>query len=249
MWSNNQAAFRRFERARIMAFKTPVPVTGETVAKMMEYPARLQMSMLAPVKDMAAAIPEGDKEVRVVGYIFGEARGVSYRNNPNSADGSAAEALLGAFEGVPSYEAFPGMKPEMASEARPGLASGVCFLPPAAQTVVVRAVRGSDAEIPATPSRGKRVDQLGVTVPVSLEIGIRKSGSPVGYEWVTRGLMNVKAVSPIDRMRQALGLEAGVSLQARIADGTLEKIVTNADKGDQAAIAAPARKKAGGKKR
>lgn len=221
--------------------------TADTLAKMIEYPARLQMSMLAPVQAIAAAIPDGDKEVRICGYVFGEARGVSYRNNPNSADGSAAEALIGAFEGVPSYEDFPGMKPDMASSQRAGLMSGVCFLPPQAQAVIVRAVRGADAEIPETPKRGQRVDQLGVTVPISVEIGIRKSNSPVGYEWVTRGLANVKALTPLERMRQGLGLTADENMQARIADGTLAKIVTGADKGGPAQIAAP--KKATAKKR
>ena len=66
------------------------------VEKMFEYPARLQMSMLAPVKAMAEKIPEGDKEVRVVGYVFGEARGVSYRNNPNSTDGAEVCGARGA---------------------------------------------------------------------------------------------------------------------------------------------------------
>lgn len=227
--------------------KDVTAATGETVAKMMEYPARLQMSMLGPVQALAVSIKDGDKEVRIVGYVFGEARGVSYRNNPNSADGSAAEALIGVFEGVPAYPDFEGM-PESADK-RPGLASGICFLPPQAQAIVVGQVRGPNAEIPATPKRGARVDQLGVSVPISLEIGIRKSSSPVGYEWVTRGLLNVKKQSPIERMREALGLSAGEDMRARIEDGTLQKIVTNADKGN-AALPAPgksAKKKKSGK--
>lgn len=219
----------------------------ETTTKMMEYPARLQMSMLAPVKAIAAAIPEGDKEVRICGYIFGEARGVSYRNNPNSTDGEAAIALIGVFEGVPSFEDYPGMPAGGGSAERAGLASGVLFLPPQAQAMVVAKVRGPDAEIPETPKRGQRVDQLGVTVPLSIEIGIRKSNSPVGYEWVTRGLANVKAQSPIERMREALGLSPGENMHARIADGTLSKIVTGAEKGAPA-LPAPGKsdtKKAG----
>lgn len=202
---------------------------NDTTVKMMEYPPRLQMSMLGPVREIAASIPEGDKEVRVIGYVFGEARGVSYRNNPNSTDGEAATALTGAFEGVPSYADYPGMHPDNASSKRAGLASGVIFLPPQAQAIIVSQVRGPDDDIPATPKRGQRVDKLGVVVPISLEIGIRKSGSPVGYEWVTRGLANVKAQSPLERMRTALGLPVGSDLQARIADGTLAKIVTGAD--------------------
>lgn len=214
---------------------------SETVAKMMEYPARLQMSMLAPVKAIAASIPEGDKEVRICGYIFGEARGLSYRNNPNSTDGEAAIALIGVFEGVPSYEDFEGMKPGEGSANRAGLGSGVLFLPPQAQAMIVAKVRGPDAEIPETPKRGQRVDQLGVTVPLSIEIGIRKSNSPVGYEWVTRGLANVAVKSPIERMREALGLSAGENMHARIEDGTLAKIVTDADKGGQKTLPAPSR--------
>lgn len=196
----------------------------QTVEKMFEYPARLQMSMLAPVAAMAAAVKEGDKEVYVVGYVFGEARGLSYRNNPNSADGEAAVALIGVFEGVPSYQPFDGMKPEQDCNQRAGLRSGVCFLPPQAQDVVVEAVRGGHAEIPATPKRGQRVDQLGISVPITFEIGIRKSNSPVGYEWVTRGLAKVVQESPLDRMRAALKLPAGADLGARIADGSVKMI-------------------------
>lgn len=211
----------------------------KTVEKMMEYPARLQMSMLAPVREIAASIPEGDKEVRIVGYVMGEARGVSYRNNPNDTDGLPAEALIGVFNGVPAYADYPGMKPENASATRAELASGVCFLPPQAQAAIVNQVRGLDADIPETPKRGKRVDQLGVVVPIAFEIGIRKSGSPVGYEWVTRGIANVKAMSPIDRMRQALGFKPGDNMHAAIVDGTLARIVTNADKPAQIAAPAP----------
>lgn len=216
---------------------------AETIAKMFEYPARLQMSMLAPVKAMAEKIPEGDKEVYIVGYVFGEARGVSFRNNPNSADGEAAIALLGIFEGVPSYADMPGIP--LASE-RAGLRSGVLFLPPQAQSQVVAAVRGNSTETPETPKRGKRVDQLGVTVPITFEIGIRKSGSPVGYEWVTRGLANVEQVSPLDRMRASLGLPGGADLGARIADGSVAKIESGTAPRQ---IAAPAKKKAARGKR
>jgi len=218
-----------------------------TVERMMEYPSRLQMSMLAPVKAIAAAIPEGDKEVRIVGYVMGEARGISYRNNPNDTDGLPAEALIGVFNGIPSYAPYPGMVPEAASDLRAELASGVCFLPPQAQATIVRQVRGADGVIPETPKRGKRIDQLGVVVPIAFEIGIRKSGSPVGYEWVTRGIARVQVMSPIDRMRQAMGLAPDANMHAMIADGTLKRIVDKADatpqieapKATQAAPAAP----------
>ena len=118
--------------------------------------------------------------------------------------------------------------------------------------MVVEAVRGSEATIPETPKRGKRVDQLGVSVPITFEIGIRKSSSPVGYEWVTRGLQKVQQVSPLDRMREALKLPAGADLGARIASGDVKMIST--DGGDRTsiapkAIAAPAKgKKKGSRK-
>lgn len=196
-----------------------------TTQKMMEYPARLQMSMLAPVKKMAELIADGDKEVRIVGYVFGEARGVSYRNNPNSADGSAAEALIGAFEGVPAYEDMEGLPP---CSERAGLRSGVLFLPPSAQASVVAAVRGNDPDsIPVeAPKRGQRIDKLGISVPITVEIGIRKSNSPVGYEWVTRGLANVSQESPLDRMRAMLGADLG-------------KRVDQIEKADAKALASP----------
>src|SRR5579872_6401673 len=150
------------------------------IEKMMEYPARLQMSMLGPVQDIAKSIPDGDNEVRVLGYVMCEARGVSYRNNPNSTDGTPAVALVGVFNGVPSYEDFPGMKPGQTCVGRAELASGVCFLPPQAQATVVHAVTNGANFEGEMPKKGQRIDQLGVVVPIAFEIGIRKSNSPVG---------------------------------------------------------------------
>lgn len=234
--------------------KGTTKMTETTQAVMTEYPARLQMSMLAPVKKIADLIKDGDKEARVVGYIFGTARGVSFRNNPNSADGQAAAALIGVFEGIPSYKNEAGLEEADHSENRPRLASGVCFLPQQAQDTVVAAIlAGQDRPDTSNIKRGQRMDQLGVEVPISIEVAIRKSGSPVGYEWVVRGLANVKAQSPIERMRESLGLPGGADLHARIADGTLAKIVTNTEKAAAkeagVALPAPAKKKTGSKKR
>lgn len=216
---------------------------AETVEAMTEYPNRLQMSMLAPVKKIAAMIPDGDKEVYVIGYVFGEARGVSFRNNPNSTDGTAAEALTGVFEGTPAYADMPWMEENDKCKHRARLASAVCFLPPSAQSAVVKAVLG-DHEKPTDVKRGKRVDQLGVAVPISVEVGIRKNSGEggVGYEWVVRGLAKVTAESPIERMRKQLGVNSAADL-ARIVDA--------ADKGPAPQLAAPGKsaKKASASKR
>lgn len=224
-----------------MAFKEETETT--TRAQMVEYPARLQMSMLAPVRKMAELIAEGDKEVYIVGYVFGEARGVSYRNNPNSADGENAVALTGIFEGVPAFEDMPGLTEKCADRAL--LRAGVLFLPTQAQDQVAKAVYGDEA--PAEKmKRGQRSDKLGVTVPLSFEIGIRKSGGPVGYEWVTRGLANVVQVSPLDRMRAALNLPAGADIGQRIAAGDVAMIETGKAQSSRAAskaIAPPKGKK------
>jgi hypothetical protein len=211
----------------------------ETKQVITEYPARLQMSMLAPVRRIAELLKEGDKEAHVVGYVFGKARGVSFRNNPNSADGEAAAGLIGAFEGIPSYVDLDGLTAAEKCEGRARLASGVCFLPPQAQATYVNAIlKGMDAERPAnsTIKRGQRADVLGVECDINLEIAIRKSNSPVGYEWVVRGMGNVSAESPIERMRKALGTGPGADLA---------KIV---DRAEKAALPAPAKAKGGKKK-
>lgn len=181
-----------------------------------EYPSRLQMSMLAPVKKMAAMIKEGDKEVRVIGYIFGVARGVSFRNNPNGDE--AAEALQGAFEGIPSYLDEAWMEDGDKCSKRARLASAVCFLPSAANRAVVKAILGPDYRGQENPKRGKRVDQLGIEVPINIEVGIRKTGGEdgVGYEWVVRGLAKISGESPIERMRKALGTGPGADLKALV---------------------------------
>ena len=222
-------------------------IAENTRPQMVEYPARLQMSMLAPVRKMAELIPEGDKEVYIVGYVFGEARGVSYRNNPNSADGENAVALTGVFEGVPAFGDMVGLNEKVADRAL--LRSGVLFLPTQAQDQVAKAVYGDEA--PAEKmKRGQRSDKLGVTVPLSFEIGIRKSGGPVGYEWVTRGLANVVQVSPLDRMRAALQLPSGADLGKRIAAGDVQMIDDGKrDAPALKALAAPKAAKKSGSKR
>lgn len=212
----------------------------ETALEVMtEYPARLQMSMLAPVKKIAALIPEGDKEARIIGYVFGVARGVSFRNNPNSTDGEAAAGLIGAFEGIPQYDDMPGMEEGEKCAHRARLASGVTFLPPQAQAAYVTALLPPDTSRPDNSSikRGQRSDVLGMEVPISLEVAIRKSSSPVGYEWVVRGLAKVEAKSPIDRMRELMGTGPGSNL-AKIVDQTEKAGARTAPK----AIAAPAGK-------
>ncbi|MEB2538376.1 MULTISPECIES: hypothetical protein [Bacillati] len=202
-----------------------------TIQAITEYPARLQVSMLAPVKALAAAIPAGDKEARIIGYVFGEARGVSFRNNQNSADGEPATALIGVFEGVPQYDDWEGMAETDKCSHRPRLASGVCFLPDQAQKPIVNAVLASDtSERPRDIKRGQRSDRLGLVVPVSIEIAIRKSDSPVGYEWVVRGLANVSAVNPIDRMRALMGTGPGARLALLVDKGA-----------EQPALPAPAK--------
>jgi hypothetical protein len=205
--------------------------TTNTVEAIVEYPARLQMSMLAPVRRIAELIPAGDKEARIIGYVFGEARGVSFRANQNSTDGESAAALIGVFEGTPSYADMPGMTEEEKCAHRPRLASGVCFLPTQAQEVIVKNVLSNDQEArPTNLKRGQRSDKLGVVVPVSVEVAIRKSDSPVGYEWVVRGLANVSAVSPVERMRQLMGTGPGARLELLVdkADGTTERTTSQA---------------------
>lgn len=202
--------------------------TPATVTVMTEYPARLQMAMLAPVKKIASLIPAGDKEARIVGYVFGEARGVSFRNNPNSTDDEPAKALIGVFEGTPAYDDMPGLDENEKCARRPRLASGICFLPTQAQEVIVAAVLNGDTDGKPRNTeikRGQRSDKLGVVVPVSVEVAIRKSDGPVGYEWVVRGLANVTAVDPVERMRQLMGTGPGARLALLVdrADGSVQK--------------------------
>lgn len=197
--------------------------TAKTIDVMTEYPTRLQMSMLAPVRKMAALIKDGDKEAYVIGYVRGTARGVSFRNNPNSTDGSSAEALIGAFEGIPAYDDMAGFEENDKCSQRPRLASAICFLPSAAQTAVVKAILGDQYDKPADIKRGKRIDQLGVEVPLAVEIAIRKNsgGEGAGYEWVVRGLARVEAIDPIEAMRKLLGQGGGADMK---------RIVDNSDK-------------------
>lgn len=194
----------------------------EMVEVLTEYPTRMQCAMLAPVKRIAELIPAGDKEARIIGYISGVARGVSFRKNVNSADGEPARGLIGAFEGIPQYDDMPGMQDAEKCARRPRLASRVCFLPEAAMAPVCQAVLTSwNGQVPGndTLKRGQRSDVLGHEVPVAVEIAIRKSDSPVGYEWVVRGVRKVEKISPIALMRRSLGIANDADIPKLVAQG------------------------------
>ncbi len=136
----------------------------------------IQMGHLANIAALAASIPDGDKEIRIIGYVIGKVRGVTYRANPNGDEPSLG--LLGMFEATPT------------EEGRATIRSGVAFLPTAYTKMIADAIRG-DQDVPKkAPPKGKAIDLDGISeLQLAVEIGIRKNtGAGVGYEFAVTQL-------------------------------------------------------------
>lgn len=133
----------------------------------------IQMGHLGNLAAIAASIPDGDRTSRPVGYVIGNATGLTYRANPNGDEPSIG--LTGLFEATPVTEGMPIM------------VAPVIFLPKGfMDSITPLLARGTEKNIPKkAPPKGKAVnieatDQL----PLALEIGIRKNtGAGVGYEF------------------------------------------------------------------
>lgn len=114
-----------------------------------------------------------DKRIEVIGYITGSVNGLSYRSN--QYDDLPAYVLKGAFKGIP------------ADGDRPEIRSDYCILPRTMNAQVVNAVLGEDGKhaIDKAPKRGQKLDvPFGNTIQFALEIGVRRSDTEIGYEYV-----------------------------------------------------------------
>lgn len=145
----------------------------------------LDRALIETVKRLA----DGDKSEHVLGTILGKVRGVSFRNNPNDPE-NASIGLLGVFEGAPA-------NPEL-----PVIQAPLCFLPKSVHDMLCAAIT-EGMELPSSsPARGKpqnrRIDK---EVPIKVEVGVRKSSSPIGFEFFTNMLMQADVVDVLADLR------------------------------------------------
>lgn len=128
-----------------------------------------------------------------LGTFIGDARGLSFRNNPQD-ESKPSVALTGTFEFSP-YKS-----------SRAVLVSGRCYLPSAVQDAVVRAMMdGKTSPVVGMPKRGKSVDiDVDVTVPLILDISVRKTDTEIGYEYITRELERIALGDPLAALRERL---------------------------------------------
>lgn len=132
----------------------------------------IQMGHFGNLAAIAASIPDGDKTSRVIGYVTGKAKGVSYRANPNGSEPSVG--LNGIFEATPVQEGLPVM------------VAPTIFLPTSFCMMVAGVLMGNQKPPKSAPPKGKPINVDGVAeVPLVLEIGLRKNAgsSGVGYEF------------------------------------------------------------------
>jgi hypothetical protein len=156
---------------------------------------KLNAADLANCKEVADAIPAGNREPHEIGVIVGFVRGLSYRNNPNDPT-LPAVGLVGAFKGIPS------------DPKRPTIVSPVVFLPTGIQSAIIEAVRGnSKAPIDGMPAKGKAVNvETDKELRIAVLIGIQKSNSPIGYTFVAAMEDNISVESPLSAL-EADGLK------------------------------------------
>lgn len=157
-------------------------------------PADMNPDLIKRVKELA----DGNKDEFLLGTVIGRIRGVSYRSNPFSSEPSVA--FTGAFEAIP------------ADKSRPPIQAPMCFLPNSVHdfiSTVIHDAEGLDLPVKA-PERGKpenkRIDR---EVPIVVEIGVRHSKAPIGYEFVSSLITKkANAVDVLSDLRDmANGLE------------------------------------------
>lgn len=132
-------------------------------------------------------------ETLMLGVILGQARGLSYRHNPQD-ESKPSVALVGPFTFVPF------------STARSELRSMRCFLPTTLHDVIIAALQG-DKEAPVTVSpkrKDKPIDvQLGNVVEIAVEIGAMHVDAGIPYKYVTREVPGhqVKLEDPLSQLK------------------------------------------------
>lgn len=120
-------------------------------------------------------LPDGDKTIIPLGSVIGKVTGISYKFNPNNPE-EPSIALNGMFEGIP------------ADPKRAVIRSPRWFPPNAICKMIASAITKNQPMPKAARGlkRGQSVDIQGAgTIPIAVEIGVRKTGTAIGYEYVT----------------------------------------------------------------
>lgn len=132
--------------------------------------------MLGNAKLVILAATDGAE--LLLGTVLGEVRGLSYRHNPQD-ETKPSIALVGPFKFVP------------ADPARDEIWSMRAFIPGAIHDSIVSSLETGGIEArpyKKSPARKEpAIDvALGGVLRLVLEIGVRKTSTAIGYEYVTR---------------------------------------------------------------
>lgn len=158
-------------------------------------------------KTKAAVIQQPIGTETMLGTILGQARGLSYRNNPQD-ESKPSIALTGPFKFLP------------VDADRPELRSMRCYLPSTVHDTIVSTLEGDNKRpIEGNPQRGKSVDvnlEPGAFVPIVLELGVRRVEGAVGYEYITQTSKKVPLAlaDPLAELQAAAGLAPALAAPA-----------------------------------
>lgn len=174
--------------------------------------------MLGQMKAVVLSKPDGEEII--LGTVLGEVRELSYRHNPQD-ETKPSIALVGPFKFFP------------ADANRDEIWAMRCFIPGAFHDAIVESLEGPDgvARRPYKKSPGRKEQAinvvLGGVLKVVLEIGVRRTSTAIGYEYITR--TSDKVPLQMNDPLAALSAEAGISSRSLAAPAAVPRLVHQND--------------------
>src|ERR1051325_1568136 len=120
-------------------------------------------------------LDDGDKTEMPLGSVIGKVTGIAFKFNPNNPE-QPSISLEGYFEGIPN-------------DPNRSTIRSTTFFPPTNVAKMVQNFVLKGEPIPANArglKRGQSVPvDIGEAIPLALEVRVRKTGTAIGYEFVT----------------------------------------------------------------
>lgn len=160
---------------------------------------KLHPGALGDPKELVANL-QGDeaRKIHMLGSIIGMIDGISVRSNPND-ETKPSIGFKGIFEGIP------------VDPSKPLIRAPLLFLPESITAIVAKALLGDKPMPTERPQRGKPIDAVTADqMEVGLEIGVKKTNTPIGYEYVIKTAQEMTKVDPLADLRTRLAGRVGV---------------------------------------
>lgn len=145
----------------------------------------------------------GDKTVVTLGQVLGKVTGIVFKHNPNNPE-QPAIALEGFFEGI-------------SSDPARAVIRSTTFFPPGNVAKMIQSFILKGEPIPSQARSLKRGQSVpvgieGEAIPLAMEIGVRRTDTAIGYEFVTEVADN-GAMNKVDLLADVRGMLPGGGAQ------------------------------------